>query len=41
LGHFAGEPPPDVPLGESIEVWVANVSAQGYTLTMRPPRGRR
>lgn len=38
LGHFAGEQLPQVGIGETAEVWIANVSAQGYTLTRRPPR---
>lgn len=41
LGHFAGEQPPQVGIGETAEMWVANVSAQGYTLTLRPPRDRK
>jgi CRISPR-associated protein Cmr6 len=41
LGHFAGENPPGVGIGETAEVWVANVSAQGYTLTLRPPKDKR
>ncbi|MBI2566728.1 MAG: type III-B CRISPR module RAMP protein Cmr6 [Candidatus Schekmanbacteria bacterium] len=41
LGHFAEEAPPQVPIGEATEIWVANVSAQGYTLTLRQPKERR
>jgi CRISPR-associated protein Cmr6 len=41
LGHFAREQPPRVGIGETAEVWVANVSAQGYTLTLRPLRDRK
>lgn len=40
VGHFVGESPPQVGLGEMVEVWVANVSSQGYTLTLRPPKTR-
>lgn len=35
IGHFAGEEPPNIPIGDEIEVYVANVNPQGYTLTMR------
>lgn len=35
LGHFAGENPPQVGIGETTQVWVANVNPQGYTLTLR------
>ncbi len=38
LGHFAGEDPPQVGTGETVDVWVANVSPQGYTLTLRQPK---
>jgi len=41
LGHFVGEEPPSVPIGESIEVRVANASAHGYTLTLREVKQRR
>ncbi|HLH19744.1 MAG TPA: type III-B CRISPR module RAMP protein Cmr6 [Bryobacteraceae bacterium] len=37
-GHFAGEEPPAVAIGQSAEIWIANVSPQGYTLTLRPPK---
>jgi len=37
LGHFAGENPPGVGIGETTQVWVANVNPQGYTLTLRQP----
>jgi CRISPR-associated protein Cmr6 len=40
VGHFAGEEPPPVSIGEKVEVWIANVSPQGYTLTLRPPQGQ-
>jgi CRISPR-associated protein Cmr6 len=41
LGHFAGDDPPQVGNGETVDVWVANVSPQGYTLTRRQPKGRK
>jgi CRISPR-associated protein Cmr6 len=41
LGHFAGETPPQVDIGATVEAWVANVSPQGYTLTLRPPKGKK
>lgn len=41
LGHFAGETPPQVGIGETAEAWVANVSPQGYTLTLRQPKDKR
>jgi CRISPR-associated protein Cmr6 len=41
LGHFAGEEPPRVGIGETVDVWVANVSPQGYTLTLRQPKERK
>jgi len=41
LGHFVAETEPDVPIGEALEVWVANVNAQTYTLTLREPKGRK
>jgi CRISPR-associated protein Cmr6 len=41
LGHFAGEEPPRVGIGEAVDVWVANVSPQGYTLTLRQPKERK
>jgi hypothetical protein len=37
LGQFAGEPPPDIPIGETIEVWIANVNQGNYTFTRKPP----
>ncbi|NOX53384.1 MAG: type III-B CRISPR module RAMP protein Cmr6 [Planctomycetes bacterium] len=40
IGHFAGEDPPSVDLGGAVEVWIANVSSQGYTLTMQEPKKR-
>ncbi len=40
-GHFASEEPPAVAIGQSAEVWIANVSPQGYTLTLRPPKGNK
>ena len=40
LGHFAGEEPPSVSVGENVEVWIANASPQGYTLTLRPPKAQ-
>ncbi len=39
-GHFVGEEPPPVQVGETIEVWVANVSPTAYTLTRRSPEAR-
>ena len=41
LGHFAGENPPQVGIGETTDVWVANVSPQGYTLTLRQPKDKK
>lgn len=41
VGHFAGEEPPQVPVGATVEVWVANVSPQGYTLTCKQPEKRK
>lgn len=41
LGHFAGEPPPDVAIDAAVEVWVANVQPEAYTLTLRPPPKKR
>lgn len=48
LGVFARENPPGTPIGETVDVWVANVSPGVYTLTLRepvqtkkgPPKGR-
>lgn len=40
LGHFAGEDPPSVGIGQNVEVWIANASSQGYTLTLRPPKAQ-
>jgi CRISPR-associated protein Cmr6 len=40
-GHFVGEEPPSVQVGETVEVWVANVSPTAYTLTRRSPENRR
>lgn len=36
-GYFAAEEAPQLALGESMEVWVANVGAGTYTLMRRPP----
>jgi hypothetical protein len=41
IGHFAGQDPPTIGVGQTVEVWVANVGPQGYTLTLRQPKGRR
>ncbi len=38
IGHFAGETPPSVDVGQTIPVWVANVSPQGYTFTQAQPK---
>jgi CRISPR-associated protein Cmr6 len=38
VGHFANEEPPHVDLGQTTEVWVANVSPQGYTFTRVQPK---
>lgn len=38
VGHFASEEPPNVEIGRTIEVWVANVSPQGYTFTRVQPK---
>jgi CRISPR-associated protein Cmr6 len=41
-GHFAGpESPPAIEVGQTTEVWVANVGPNGYTLTLKQPRGGR
>jgi CRISPR-associated protein Cmr6 len=40
-GHFAGEAPPPIEVGGTLEVWVANVNPQGYTLTLRQPKGKK
>ncbi len=37
LGQFVGESPPDIPIGETIEVWIANVNQGNYTFTRKPP----
>lgn len=41
LGHFVGEKPPDVEIGGKIQVWVANVGRDTYTLTLKDPKERR
>jgi CRISPR-associated protein Cmr6 len=41
LGHFAGEDPPGMDVGEKAEVWVANMNDQGYTLTVRQPKEKK
>ena len=38
VGHFASEAPPNVEVGQTIDVWVANVSPQGYTFTQVQPK---
>lgn len=38
IGHFAGEAPPTVPIGETVAVWVANVAVHAYTFTLKPPK---
>ena len=38
VGHFASEAPPNVDVDQTINVWVANVSPQGYTLTQAQPK---
>jgi len=38
IGHFANEAAPAVDVGETTEVWVANVSPQGYTFTGNAPK---
>jgi CRISPR-associated protein Cmr6 len=37
-GHFANEEPPPAEIGQHVQVWIANASPQGYTLTLRPPK---
>jgi hypothetical protein len=38
LGNFAGEEaPPRVEIGGKVEVWIANLSPQNYTLTLKDP----
>lgn len=34
-GHFAGEPPPSVEVGQTVDVWISNVGKDSYTLTLR------
>lgn len=34
-GHFASESPPSIEVGQTIEVWIANVGKDSYTLTQR------
>jgi hypothetical protein len=34
--HFAGEEAPNIEIGKTIEVWIANVG-QSYTITLRDP----
>jgi len=34
-GHFAGESPPSIEIGQTIDVWIANVGKDSYTLTLR------
>ena len=38
VGHFANETPPAVEVEKTTEVWVANVSPQGYTFTQIQPK---
>jgi CRISPR-associated protein Cmr6 len=40
-GHFIGEQPPSIEVGQTADVWVANVSGNGYTLTLKPPKDRK
>jgi hypothetical protein len=40
LGQFVGESPPDIPIGETIEVWIANVNQGNYTFTRKPPKDK-
>lgn len=35
LCHFAGEAPPEIAIGQTTEVWIANVGQDSYTLTRR------
>jgi CRISPR-associated protein Cmr6 len=37
IGSFASEEPPSVVIGGMVEVWIANVSPQTYTLTLKDP----
>lgn len=41
LAQFVNENPPAVAVGEGVEVWIANVAPQSYTLTLRPPKDPR
>jgi len=40
-GQFAKENPPDVGIGDTTEVYVANVSPHSYTFTLRPPKNHK
>lgn len=40
-GHFAGETPPPVDIGATLEAWVANVGNGTYTLTLRDPASKK
>jgi CRISPR-associated protein Cmr6 len=38
--HFAGEAPPSIEIGASVEVWIGNAAPGNYTLTQRDPGKR-
>jgi len=40
IGHFASEDPPEVDQGHTVQVWIANITGQGYTFTLREPKRR-
>ncbi|MGQ9588959.1 MAG: type III-B CRISPR module RAMP protein Cmr6 [Planctomycetota bacterium] len=41
VGQFTGETPPQVQVGDTVEVWVANVCKDTYTFTLKQPRGKK
>lgn len=40
-GQFISETPPEMPIGGTLEVWVANASPTLYTFTLKDPNRRR
>jgi CRISPR type III-B/RAMP module RAMP protein Cmr6 len=41
FGHIGSGPTPSCQVGEFVELWVANVSPQGYTFVMEEPRSKK
>ncbi len=41
IGQFAGEDPPKVEIGATVEVWIAQASPTTYTFTLREPKRRK